>query len=225
MPVFPALPVTATIRAALRARDAAARLRSATSTSSTTTSDDRSRPKDASRSLETTAVAAPRPRAALTKSWPSKCSPLIAKNASPGPIVRLSIEMPRTAEGSGPNGLPLIRVCREGEAIAVAAGLCLGGRKPIVLIQCTGLFEAGDALRNAIHDLKLPLFLVVGVRNYYAHQKGTTTDSCPVFTEPILRGWQIPYVLFDRRHSAADLAAAYRQAQTERRAGAALIAE
>lgn len=125
----------------------------------------------------------------------------------------------------GPNGLPLIRVCREGEAFAVAAGLYLGGKKPIILIQCTGLFEAGDALRNAIHDLKLPLFLVVGVRNYYAHQQGTTTDSCPVFTEPILRGWQIPYVLLDRRHTGADLAAAYRQAQSERRTGAALIAE
>src|SRR5262249_28716895 len=41
--------------------------------------------------------------------------------------------------------LRLLRVCREGEAMALAAGLLLGGRKPIVLIQCTGLFEAGDS--------------------------------------------------------------------------------
>jgi sulfopyruvate decarboxylase TPP-binding subunit len=122
-------------------------------------------------------------------------------------------------------GLRLVRVCREGEAFAVAAGLHLGGARPLVLIQCTGLFEAGDALRNTIHDLKLPLFLVVGVRSYYAHQKGASTDTCPVFTEPILRAWQIPYVLFDRSHTAADLAAAYRQAQAEGRAGAVLLAE
>jgi sulfopyruvate decarboxylase subunit alpha len=121
--------------------------------------------------------------------------------------------------------LSLIRVCREGEAIGVAAGLLLGGRKPVVLIQCTGLFEAGDALRNVIHDLKLPLFLVVGVRSYYAHQQGNTRDSCPVFTEPILQAWQIPYDLLDRRHSAEDLAAAYRRAQAKNRAGAVLIAE
>src|SRR5262245_47122868 len=70
--------------------------------------------------------------------------------------------------------LQLIRVCREGEAMAVAAGLILGGKRPIVAIQCTGLFEAGDALRNVIHDMKLPLFLVVGIRSYYAHQKGKT---------------------------------------------------
>jgi sulfopyruvate decarboxylase TPP-binding subunit len=119
----------------------------------------------------------------------------------------------------------LVRVCREGEAFAIAAGLLLGGQRPIVAIQCTGLFEAGDALRNVVHDLKLPLFFLVGVRSYYLHQEGKTTDSCPVFTEPILRAWQIPYVLLDNRHSAADLAAAYRQAQSENRAGAVLLAE
>src|SRR5438067_13705169 len=102
-------------------------------------------------------------------------------------------------------GLNLIRVCREGEAMLVAAGLLLGGKRPVVLIQCTGLFEAGDALRNAVHDLKLPLFLVVGVRSYFAFQQGKSRDTCPVFTEPILAAWQIPYTLLDHRHTAADL--------------------
>jgi sulfopyruvate decarboxylase TPP-binding subunit len=122
-------------------------------------------------------------------------------------------------------GLTLLRVCREGEAFALAAGLWLGGKKPIVLIQCTGLFEAGDALRNIVHDLKLPLFFLVGVRSYYAHQQRATTDSCPVFTEPIMRAWQIPYTLLERQHTADDLAAAYRQSQADNRAGAVLLAE
>lgn len=126
---------------------------------------------------------------------------------------------------TGPNGLPLVRVCREGEALAVAAGLMLGGQKPVVVIQCTGLFEAGDALRNVVHDLKLPLFLIVGVRSWYLHQEGKTADSCPIFTEPILQAWRIPYTLLDRRHGSADLVAAYRQAQSEHRAAAVLIAE
>ena len=126
---------------------------------------------------------------------------------------------------SSTDGLSLIRVCREGEAFAVAAGLHLGGKKPIVMIQCTGLFEAGDALRNVLHDMKLPLFFVVGVRSYYLLQKGATADTCPVFTEPIMRAWQIPYVVLDNRNSADDLAAAYQEAQSKRRAGAALIAE
>ena len=126
---------------------------------------------------------------------------------------------------SATDGVTLIRVCREGEAFAVAAGLHLGGRKPIVAIQCTGLFEAGDALRNVLHDMKLPLFFVVGVRSYYAQQQGATADTCPVFTEPIMKAWQIPYVVLDNRSTADDLAREYLQAQAEKRAGAVLIAE
>ena len=44
--------------------------------------------------------------------------------------------------------LKLIRVCREGEAIAVAGGLHIGGQRPVVAIQCTGLFEAGDDIND-----------------------------------------------------------------------------
>jgi sulfopyruvate decarboxylase subunit alpha len=121
--------------------------------------------------------------------------------------------------------LRLLRVCREGEAIALAAGLLLGGARPVVVVQCTGLFEAGDTLRNILHDLHLPLFFVIGVRSYHAHQRGASTDSCPVYTEPILRAWQLPYVVLEDKHTAADLASAYRQAQTLDQSFAVLLAE
>ncbi len=120
-------------------------------------------------------------------------------------------------------GLTLIRACREGEAIGIAVGLLMGGARPVLVFQCTGLFEAGDALRNAVYDLRLPLFLIVGVRSYYLHQEGKTADNCPVFTEPIMKAWQIPYTFFDRRHTAADLADAYRKAAGK--AFAVLLAE
>jgi sulfopyruvate decarboxylase TPP-binding subunit len=126
---------------------------------------------------------------------------------------------------TGPSGLPLIRVCREGEAFAVAAGLLLGGARPVVVLQCTGLFEAGDALRNVVHDLGLPVFLIVGGRGHRAHQQGRTADTCPRFTEPILRAWQIPYTVLDDGQPAIDLARAYREAWAAGRAGAVLIPE
>lgn len=91
--------------------------------------------------------------------------------------------------------LRLIRVAREGEAIGVAAGLLLGGKRPVVMIQCTGLFEAGDALRNVVHDLRLPLFLVVGIRSWLDYQAGKSWDSAPRFTLPILDAWQMPYTM------------------------------
>ncbi len=119
----------------------------------------------------------------------------------------------------------LIRVCREGEAIAVAGGLYLGGKRPVVVMQCTGFFEAGDAFRNIVHDLKLPLLFVVGIRSYQAHQKGQTSDSCPVFAEPIVAAWNVPHVVRTRQDDAACLVAAYQQTQTTSSAFVLLLAE
>lgn len=99
--------------------------------------------------------------------------------------------------------LKLVRPTREGEAIGLAAGLMLGGARPVVVIQCTGLFEAGDALRNVVHDLNLPLKLIVGVRSYRAFLAGRTADNCPAFTEPIVRAWQVPYTVLADADEAA----------------------
>jgi sulfopyruvate decarboxylase subunit alpha len=92
------------------------------------------------------------------------------------------------------SGISLIRVCREGEAWAVAAGLYLGGRRPLVMIQCTGLFESGDSLRNILHDWKLPIPAIIGYRSYL-NQESLPGDTCLTFTEPIIRAWDIDYQL------------------------------
>jgi sulfopyruvate decarboxylase TPP-binding subunit len=126
---------------------------------------------------------------------------------------------------AGDPGLKLIRVCREAEGLAVAGGLLLGGRRPVVVLQCTGLFDAGDALRNLVHDLGLPLFLIVGVRGALAHRRGATGDTCPVFTEPILRAWQVPCTTLEPDGPAAGLADAYRRAWDEGKAAAVLLPE
>ncbi|MBT4093683.1 MAG: hypothetical protein HOE85_06930, partial [Nitrospinaceae bacterium] len=51
------------------------------------------------------------------------------------------------AVGEDPD-IELILPTREGESIAIAAGLWTGGLKPLVMIQNTGFMEAGDALRG-----------------------------------------------------------------------------
>jgi len=97
-----------------------------------------------------------------------------------------------------------IRVTREGEAIGLAAGLMLGGARPLVAIQCTGFFEAGDALRNVAFDLKLPLKLIVGVRSWAAHAAGKTADNCPHFADRMVRAWDLPHTLFDPAEATPD---------------------
>jgi sulfopyruvate decarboxylase TPP-binding subunit len=97
-----------------------------------------------------------------------------------------------------------VRVTREGEAIGLAAGLLLGGARPLVAIQCTGFFEAGDAVRNVAHDLKLPLKLIVGVRSWAAHAAGKTTDNCPHFAPKLVQAWELPHTLFDPAGATPD---------------------
>jgi len=119
----------------------------------------------------------------------------------------------------------LIRPTREGEAIAIAGGLMLGGAKPLVMIQCTGLFEAGDALRNFVHDLNLALPFVIGLRSYQAHREGRTRDTCPVYTVPILQAWRLPYTILERGFTAPAFGQALRKVVESGKVGAVLLAE
>jgi len=87
----------------------------------------------------------------------------------------------------------LITPCREGEGIAIAAGLWTGGAKPMVVIQNTGLMEAGDALRGCAVGPRVPLRLVVGWRGYPGAIAGRLPiDSAHPYTEPVLAAWGIP---------------------------------
>jgi sulfopyruvate decarboxylase TPP-binding subunit len=119
-------------------------------------------------------------------------------------------------------GLKLVRVCREGEAWAIAAGLYLGGARPLVLIQCTGLFDSGDSLRCALFDYGLPLFAVIGYRSAL---NPAANDSARTFTEPNLRSWGIDYRLIDSAEKVADLRTHYTVCRQANRPGAVLIAE
>ena len=121
-------------------------------------------------------------------------------------------------------GVELIRVCREGEAWAVAAGLHLGGGRPLVLIQCTGFFESGDSLRNVLHDWKLPIPSLIGYRSYL-NQDTLPGDTCLVFTEPLLDAWRIPYRLITSAAELDRLIEHLVRCRSEGRAGAGLIAE
>ena len=121
-------------------------------------------------------------------------------------------------------GLKVIRVCREGEAWAIAGGLYLGGATPLVLIQCTGLFESGDALRNIIYDWKLPILSVIGYRSYL-DQSVLPGDTCLTFTEPILDAWGLEYRLITVPAQFDEMRGFLASARQAGKPGVALIAE
>lgn len=69
-------------------------------------------------------------------------------------------------DGNEDGGMVSVRVTREGEAFAVAAGLWIGGARPVLSIQNTGLLESGDALRGTVNRIGIPLLCVVGYRGW-----------------------------------------------------------
>jgi sulfopyruvate decarboxylase TPP-binding subunit len=119
-------------------------------------------------------------------------------------------------------GIQLVRVCREGEAWAIAAGLHLGGARPLVMIQCTGLFESGDSLRNAIFDYGLPLFGVIGYRSAL---NPAANDSARTFTEPNVRSWGLEYRLIDAPEKLPELRSHYETCRSANKPGFVLIGE
>lgn len=122
------------------------------------------------------------------------------------------------------HGARVTRVCREGEAWGVAMGLHLGGRRPLVLIQCTGLFESGDALRNVLHDWQLPIPSIIGYRSYL-NQSTIPGDTCLVFSEPVLTAWQVPWTLVRDDAELAAGGAFLRDHRAAGRGAALLVAE
>jgi len=120
------------------------------------------------------------------------------------------------------HGLQLIRVCREGEAWPLAAGLLLGGQQPLVMMQTTGLYESGDALRNVLYDLNLPLFAIIGVRNWLV---ADSLDSARRFAEPLVQAWQLNAVWINSADEKPKFAAHVRACREQQIAGVAMLAE
>jgi sulfopyruvate decarboxylase subunit alpha len=120
----------------------------------------------------------------------------------------------------------LLSVTREGEAFALAAGLWLGGRNPLVLIQNTGLLESGDSLRGTLVRMRIPVVSLVTYRGYAKLALlGATPDPNPevlsrpdldsvaVMTEPTLRAWGVPFDFLHTDEDIAKISTAFAEAQ------------
>ncbi len=117
--------------------------------------------------------------------------------------------------------LDLVPVCREGETMAIAAGLWVGGKRPIVLIQNTGIFEAGDSIRGLDLDVNQPLVMLVGYRGWSRH--GLTKDSAARFIEHILHAWGITYYLIETDEDADRISLAIEEANRTSKPVAVLV--
>jgi sulfopyruvate decarboxylase TPP-binding subunit len=144
----------------------------------------------------------------------------------------------------------LVRVAREGEAFAIASGLWLGGATPVVVIQNTGLLEAGDALRGTASRMGVPLVMLIGYRGFAKMRAagrapgelatlpgadgGTPglsrndlvraeLDSVALMTEPTLDAWGVPFQRLNGAEDRARVTEAFQRARAEERPVALLL--
>ena len=117
--------------------------------------------------------------------------------------------------------IDLVPVCREGETMAIAAGLWVGGKNPVVLIQNTGIMESGDSIRGLGLDVSQPLLMLIGYRGWDRH--GVTRDSAAKFIEHLLHTWGINYYLVEEDQDAPRISLAAEEAARTSRPVAVLL--
>jgi sulfopyruvate decarboxylase subunit alpha len=119
--------------------------------------------------------------------------------------------------------LTLVGINREGLAFSAAAGLSVGGKMPLILIQNTGLMESGDSLRGWALNLDIPVVMMVGYRGYTRH--GVNTDSAATYTERFLNAFGINYYLVEGDADAPRISIAFEEAKKTKRPVAVLVAD
>lgn len=120
--------------------------------------------------------------------------------------------------------IDLITVSREGQAFSTAAGLTIGGKRPVVLIQNTGLLESSDSLRGWGIGLNVPLVVMVGYRGW--NRRGVRSEAeVANFTEPILTAMGIRYYLVEHNADADRINMAFKDAERTGRPVAVLVGD
>ena len=106
--------------------------------------------------------------------------------------------------------IEVITVTREGEAFAVASGLYVGGKKPVIIIQNTGFLESGDAFRGTVVNMRVPVVVFIGYRGYHNRDAdGQWVDSVASFLEPTLKAWNLPYEMLETDNDIRCIGAAF----------------
>lgn len=119
-----------------------------------------------------------------------------------------------------------IQAATEDEAITLAAGLIIGGRRPLVQIQHAGLYACVNHLRGVAMDGAFPMVFMIGLLGRDPAKAPTEHfESLVRYAEPVLDALEIPHHLVEGPDDIGLLVAAYNEAEARRGPVAVLIGE
>jgi sulfopyruvate decarboxylase subunit alpha len=97
----------------------------------------------------------------------------------------------------------LLLATREEEAFGVAAGLYLGGRRPTVMLQSSGLGNSLNALTSLLLPYEIPVLIVVSMRGD-ADEWNAAQMPMGRAVRPIFDAITIPHATVESAETAAD---------------------
>ncbi len=92
----------------------------------------------------------------------------------------------------------LIRLCKEDEGVSICAALAYCGKRAVLLMQQTGLFDSLNAVETIGVVHRLPVVMLVGLLGKEAGRppRQSTKHSVRV-VEPVLRAIEVDYVCIE----------------------------
>ncbi len=96
-------------------------------------------------------------------------------------------------------------------------------RKPLILIQNTGMMESGDSIRGWLLGMNVPVVLMVGYRGWTRH--GVNTDTAATYTERFLMAFGINYYLVESDADAPRISVAFEEAERTQRPVVVLVGD
>ncbi len=94
--------------------------------------------------------------------------------------------------------IALVRASTEDEGVAICAGLIVGGRRPLLQIQHSGLYACVNNLRGVALDGAFPIVLLIGLLGRDPNRAPRENFASLVrLAEPLLDTLGIPHYLLD----------------------------
>jgi sulfopyruvate decarboxylase TPP-binding subunit len=126
------------------------------------------------------------------------------------------------AELARQSQIRLLTACTEDEAIAINAGLWIGGQRPMLSIQHVGLLAAMNNVKGIAMDGRIPTCMLVGyfARDLTRPARANASNAVRLI-EPTLDTWGVAYFPIETPDDLPVIAQAYRHA--EERHGPAVV--
>lgn len=127
----------------------------------------------------------------------------------------------------GVDGIRVVPCANENQVVTVAAGLTIGGKRPLVMMQNQGLYNCFNSLRAVNLDAHIPMVYMVGQfgREFdnLGHPATASARTMVRVAEPFLSSIGVPYYLLDSAADMDRLDAAFEHAERERTAVVLLV--